>query len=188
VSRVAATGTSASVEWRNGTLGSMSGTSDGSPIRGATPDELDRLRETEREADKMFAEVGIGPFTSDGGEDQLAHAALVLVAGDPPVGFASVQILDGGAHLSLLAVLPSSGRHGIGTALVMAVCDWARSRLVDAVTLTTYRDVPWNAPFYERLGFRSVAELTPGLSQIREDERARGIDRFGPRVVMRKDL
>ena len=49
-----------------------------------------------------------------------------------------------------------------------------------AVTLTTFRDVPWNAPYYERLGFRTLAadEITPGLAAIRAheaDSRARSV-------------
>ena len=43
----------------------------------------------------------------------------------------------------------------------------------DAVTLTTFRDVPWNMPFDERLGFRVIpsAELVHARRAIVEDER-----------------
>src|ERR1700730_11509868 len=122
----------------------------------------------------MFADVGIGPFSEDDAEAHLARAAVVFVTGEPPAGFASVAIVDGAAHLWQLAVLPEAGRRGLGTALVAAVCDWARSGGFHAGTFTTYRDGTWNAPFYERLGFRPLTDLTPGLAVIREHERAIG--------------
>jgi GNAT superfamily N-acetyltransferase len=155
-------------------------------IRTALPAEFERLREIEDAADEMFAPVGIGPFAPS--PDHLRPAAVVLVAGDPPVGFASVHVVDAVAHLWQLAVHPSATRHGYGSALVAAVCNWAVSKRLDAVTLTTFRDVPWNAPFYARLGFRVLDDLTPGLAAIRDEERALGDDNFGPRVAMRKDL
>jgi hypothetical protein len=57
------------------------------------------------------------------------------------------------------------------------------------LTLTTFTHVPWNAPYYERLGFRPLpeAELTPGLVAIRQNEAAHGLDRW-PRLSMRRDL
>lgn len=158
------------------------------PIRVADPLEWDLLRGIEEAADEMFLEVGIGPFQSLEEDNHLATAAVVLVSGNPPNGFACVDVVDGVAHLWQLSVHPASGRRGIGRALVDSVCDWARSSGFRAVTLTTFRDVPWNAPFYSRLGFRILDELPPGLALIREHEKQIGDDDFGPRVAMRKDL
>jgi GNAT superfamily N-acetyltransferase len=160
----------------------------GVKIREARSDELTLLPKIEEESEALFAEAGIGPFTEDDIEGYLAQAAVILVAGDPPVGFACVEIVDDAAHLRQLSVLPSFGRRGIGTALVRAVGEWATSEEYAAVTLTTYRDVPWNGPFYYRQGFRTVSELTPGLAIIRDHEKAIGDDEFGPRVAMRWDL
>ena len=157
-------------------------------IRVADPAEWDRLREIEDAADGMFAEVGIGPFNIVEEDDHLAQAAVVLVYGTPARGFACVDIVDDVAHLWQLSVHPSSGRQGIGRALVGAVCEWASSNGYPAVTLTTFRDVPWNAPFYSRMGFRTLDELPPGLKAIRQHERDLGDDDFGPRIAMRKEL
>ena len=46
-------------------------------------------------------------------------------------------------------------------------------------------DVPWNAPYYARLGFRVLApdQIGDGLRRIRGHEAALGLDRW-PRVVM----
>jgi GNAT superfamily N-acetyltransferase len=157
-------------------------------IRPADPSEWDLLREIEDASDTIFAKVGIGPFKDLEKDDHLATAAAVLVAGRPARGFACVDIVDGVAHLWQLSVHPAYGRQGLGRALIEAVCDWATSNRYPAVTLTTFRDVPWNAPFYTKMGFRVLDELSPGLEAIREHERVLGDDDFGPRVAMRKDL
>ena len=157
-------------------------------VREADPSEWGLLRAIEDAGDEMFLEVGIGPFQSLEEDDHLATAAVVLVSGTPPRGFACVDVVDGVAHLWQLSVHPSWGRQGIGRALIEAVCDWASSNGYPAVTLTTFRDVPWNAPFYSRLGFRTLDEFPPGLAAIREHEKDLGDDDFGPRVAMRREL
>jgi hypothetical protein len=60
--------------------------------------------------------------------------------------------------------------------LVRAVCDWAATQSLP-VTLTTFRDIPWNAPFYARLGFRELQaeELTPALRARVAEEAAHGL-------------
>ncbi len=67
--------------------------------------------------------------------------------------------------------------------------EWATEHGLPAITLTTYSDVPWNGPYYRRLGFRTLAEheLTPALWGIRRAEAARGLDRW-TRAAMRLDL
>jgi hypothetical protein len=60
---------------------------------------------------------------------------------------------------------------------------------LDALTLTTYSEVPWNGPYYERLGFRYLApeEQRCGLRAIRERERQAGLDAW-PRAAMSRVL
>lgn len=128
-------------------------------------------------------------------EDELRRALTeerlwVARAGDTPVGFALAQLPSPGrAHLAEVDVLPSHGRRGLGAALVLAVCDWAARRGCTEVTLTTFRDVPWNMPFYAKLGFVEIpgAELDAALAEIVRDEEARGLSRER-RVVMRRPL
>ena len=85
--------------------------------------------------------------------------------------------------------LVTGASRGLGAALVRAVCETARARGHRAVTLTTFRGVAWNAPFYERLGFRALREdeLPPELSEIFDEEEAAGLAKRH-RVVMRLDL
>jgi GNAT superfamily N-acetyltransferase len=112
----------------------------------------------------------------------------VALADNSPVGFAHVQLIEpGAAHLDELDVHPNHGRRGLGTRLVAAVCEWATSERLERVTLTPTRDVPWNMPFYARLGFEvSPPEaLTPALRVKVHEEERRGLD-SKVRVVMQK--
>ena len=166
----------------------MSGHRTSDEIRVARPEEYETLVAIEEEADTMFLDVGIGPFQRSEEENHLAQAAVVFAVGDPAVGFACVEVVDGAAHIWQLSVHPHAARRGRGTALVDAVCAWAATHGLPAVTLTTFRDVAWNGPFYAKLGFKEIQDLTPGLAAMREHERAIGDDDFGPRIAMRKDL
>jgi GNAT superfamily N-acetyltransferase len=102
----------------------------------------------------------------------------VALAGDVPVGFALVEMLAQDLpHLDEVDVEPSHGRRGLGTALVQAVCEWATATGFSTLTLTTFRDVPWNLPFYARLGFVEVPRdlLRPELALVVSEEAARGL-------------
>ena len=112
----------------------------------------------------------------------------VALVDDVPVGFAHVEVFEPMvAHLIEIDVHPDYGKRGIGTSLVMAVCNSFALAGYAFVTLTTFRDVPWNMPFYAKLGFVEVepAHLSSPLRSIIEDEARRGLDR-SRRVVMRR--
>ena len=103
----------------------------------------------------------------------------VALADDRPVGFAIVEMLDDGLpHLDELDVHPEFMRRGMGTALVRVVCDWTAENGFSEITLTTFRVVSWNMPFYAKMGFELVPEanLRPALRAVVDDETARGLD------------
>lgn len=111
----------------------------------------------------------------------------VAVTGHIPVGFVHVELLPSGApHLEEIDVHPSHGRQGLGRQLVATACDWVARQGHAAITLTTFRDVPFNMSFYARCGFHEVpgAELTPELAAIVKSEAERGLE-AERRVVMR---
>lgn len=112
-----------------------------------------------------------------------------LGQGAQPVGFALATELDGQAHLDEMDVHPDHGRRGIGTRLVHTVIDWATSKCFDALTLVTFRHLPWNAPFYEGLGFECLSEqqMGDGMFELFREEREAGID-LDKRVGMRFEL
>lgn len=166
-------------------------------IRKGRPADFLLLQEVELVAGKLFADVGLGGVT-DGDVTSIddftacEKTGLLWVAADAddaPIGFAFVEIIGGQTHLDELAVHPDHGRRGIGAALVRTAIDWADTNGYAAVTLTTFRDVPWNMPFYERLGFRvlGASELTPALREVVDAETRRGLPPE-KRVVMRYDI
>ena len=106
-----------------------------------------------------------------------------------PVGFAAAILVDGGAHLHQLSVLPAHGRRGLGRALVLQVASWARQEGFAALTLTTFRHLPFNGPFYEGLGFEPipVAQQGPEIKAALAREAASGLDPE-KRIAMRWDL
>src|SRR5580765_1414318 len=99
------------------------------------------------------------------------------------VGFAVAWVVDGEGHLDELAVVPEHGRRGVGRALVDEVLTWSAARGLPSVTLITFRDVPWNGPFYEKLGFKAVTALTPALQAALDQGATWGVPRD---VVMRR--
>jgi ribosomal protein S18 acetylase RimI-like enzyme len=155
----------------------------------ATEADLAYLPAIESAADELFARAGIGPMPSQTVDlAQLRDALVLLVSGDPVVGFAMVDEVDGEAHLEQLSVHPMAARQGLGTELLCAAIEWSARAGYESMTLCTFADVPWNAPFYARHGFHTVHELGPGLAKLRETERGLGLDDVGERVVMRRGL
>ena len=106
------------------------------------------------------------------------------------MGFARLEIVDSHAHLEQLSVHPAHGRRGVGARLLLAACQWAADQGHSIITLCTFGDVPWNAPFYTRHGFRPVPdeELMSGLRALRQREHELGLDALGRRTAMIKTL
>jgi GNAT superfamily N-acetyltransferase len=105
------------------------------------------------------------------------------------VAYLLLDVVAGAGHIEQVSVDPRYGRRGIGRRLIGTAAEWARDQGLDELTLTTFAVVPWNAPYYERLGFTVIAdrEQSPELRGIRNLERARGLDGW-PRVAMRRPI
>lgn len=155
-----------------------------------TPEEFEHLIEVEASADVRFAAFGFGGLTPGTTVEGLANALGVLVVGRPAVGFCHVVDLDHRAHLEGLYVQLHHGGQGIGTALLEGAKELARHAGYTAMTLSTFADVPFNAPFYLRRGFQVLEEAAvgPGLLAVREAEARNGITTLGPRVQLWCDL
>jgi GNAT superfamily N-acetyltransferase len=166
-------------------------------IERAHAGDLAKLPEIERAANELFLGRGLAGVKQEDvtSLEELirAHAdGLLWVAREPggePIGFALLDVVDGAIHLEELDVHPAHGRRGVGRALLEALCAWAERAGHGAVTLTTFREIPWNEAFYASAGFRPLAphELGPGLAGVVRDEAARGLDP-AQRVTMRRDL
>lgn len=85
--------------------------------------------------------------------------SLVAHVGETMAGFLVAQPFSRELHIWEMDVQPRFGRRGIGAGLVRAAQIDARNTGFKALTLTTFRDLAWNAPFYARLGFEEVTAL-----------------------------
>ena len=153
------------------------------------------LRFRDHEAFAAFWALDFSPALFAG---QIANGSLWVAtlpdhgtapASEEPVGFAFTTVIDGVAHLDEIDVHPEASGLGVGSALLERVADEARSMGFPALTLSTLEDVPWNAPYYGRRGFRILApeELTPGLRELLRQE-AESDFPMHLRVIMRKEL
>jgi GNAT superfamily N-acetyltransferase len=160
-------------------------------IRPARPDDLAALPGIERAAAAQFR---MTPYAYLADDDLVStevdltkeYVWVAVDLADQPIGFALVHLLDESVHLHELDVHPDYARQGLGRQLIAMVADWARERGATALTLTTFDDVPWNGPYYARLGFRTLnlTTLSPGLQGVRQAEAEAGLP-MAQRICMR---
>lgn len=163
-------------------------------IRAATDEDIAVLPALQVAAGAAFRGLGMD-VVADGPPPPVVdlHRArttgdlLVAVRQEKVVGFVRTTVLDASLHVVQLSVAPDHQRRGIGRSLMRAAERSAASRGFARMTLTTFRDVPFNGPFYARLGWVELAaeSVTAGLAAEREDGRRAGLDRW-PRIAMGK--
>lgn len=139
---------------------------DGYEITRADSEEVDVLIGVNIAGDTLFADTGLIDSAHLGEHvpaDVFAEAIAgrnVFVAreraGGAIVGFTLTSERGGTLYLDQVSVHPDHGRRGLGRALVARVIEDAKDRGFKRATLSTFRDVPWNGPFYRKLGFREV--------------------------------
>lgn len=165
-------------------------------IRPATPRDLPLLQEIELAAGAAFRSLGMDAVADDDPpriatlEGHRAAGQLWVTSdGDEPVAYLLHLPVDGAEHVEQVSVHPRASRRGLGRELIEHLAGRAARAGRPALTLTTFVEVPWNAPYYARLGFRALSddEVTDGLRAIRRAEAEHGLDRW-PRVCMRREL
>ena len=162
-------------------------------VRLARENELYRLNAIEEAASQLFAntkfalEIDQDTLSIDLLREQQAKDLVWVAVGDRdnPVGFAVVMIMGDRIHLHELSVAPEHGRKGLGTRLIKTITQFAKSSGFTGVTLSTFRDISWNAPFYRKLGFRAMNEKEIGinLQNIRTEEAHNGLP-ISERILM----
>ncbi|KIC70408.1 GNAT family N-acetyltransferase [Kocuria rhizophila] len=163
-------------------------------IRLALSADVLSLPAIEAAAGELFRLIGMPEVADDTLPDteQLTLAASdgrvwVATVDDQVVAYAFAVVRDGSAHLEQVSVHPDHAGQRIGAALINAVASWAHDRGDARLTLTTFADVPWNAPYYRRLGFRPLPDdvLGPQLAAELTAER----ERFtAPRLAMAREV
>ncbi|NYT94676.1 GNAT family N-acetyltransferase [Salinispora sp. H7-4] len=137
-------------------------------IRAARQSELGDLARLEVQAGQLFHTVGMSEIADHAVDRQALRRSqrqgLIWVAeeGDRTVGYVIAAVLDGNAHIEQVSVAPTHARRGIGRRLIAHVERWGRRQGRPATTLTTFRDVPWNGPYYRRLGYRELPNAEIG--------------------------
>ena len=166
-------------------------------IRLARTDEVASLREIENAASELFIGLDLIDETNDPGISpervatliNLGQAWVICTLDDQPVGMALTSEMGGEMHLEEIDVLPAYGRQGLGSRLLKHVCDRALEKGFRSITLSTFRDVPWNGPFYRKHGFCDLDEneWAVYMHGLRVNEIRCGL-RVDARVFMRRYL
>jgi GNAT superfamily N-acetyltransferase len=149
-------------------------------VRQARPEEVGRLQAIQLAAGNSFRDIGMPavadnpplPLESLSGYRRSGRAWVAADEYDEPVGFVVADVLDGRVHIEQVSVHPAHAGQRIGAMLLDHVAAWAAEQDLTGMTLITFRGVPWNAPYYERLGFRELpeAEVSPGLAALKASE------------------
>jgi N-acetylglutamate synthase-like GNAT family acetyltransferase len=167
-------------------------------VRLAVSADVPLLAPLERAAAGRFAAIGLEGIAQGRPTDVAEYRAAiadgrlwVVEQGEGGVvGLAIADRLDGEGYLAEIAVHPDHAGHRLAARMIDAVGAWAAGQGCRRLFLTTFREVPWNRRYYERLGFAVVDEAAvgPELRAKRDAERARGVDRHGPRVCMVREI
>lgn len=163
------------------------------PTRGT---DIDRLKAVERSAATLFRTLpDLTWIADDRTAGPEAHARAVaqglswvaVDTADQPIGFLIAAEADADLHILELSVSAEHQGRGAGRALMAAARQEAEVRAKQALTLTTFSTVPWNAPFYARLGYAALtfAETPAYLRETLAAEAAHGLT---DRVAMRLTL
>lgn len=166
-------------------------------IRLAQEDDIEPMGTIERAADAVFRDIGMAAI-ADGEPMPAGDLRRYQRSGrawvdtnnlGQVVAYLLLDVLDGVPHIEQVSVHPSHAGQGRGRQLIEAAAKWARLEGFSSLTLTTFTDVPWNAPYYAHFGFEviPVGKLSPGLRRIREHEAAMGLDKW-PRTAMQRAL
>lgn len=139
---------------------------DGVTVRRAKAADAALLPAIEHSADALFRRApGLEWIADDAVMSAMDHevaiaAGATWVADDAGVitGFLSGEVSGDALHVSALAVAEAAQGQGIGRQLIDVAAAWAKARGLAALTLTTFREVAWNAPWYTRLGFELLGE------------------------------
>jgi GNAT superfamily N-acetyltransferase len=161
------------------------GLMDGYVIRHAVPADFPILQRIEISAGEPFRTTELAGIADDPPpslealQAHLDHSALwVITLDDQPAGYLAGETLGDLAVIHQVSIRLDHHRRGLGARLIETAVEAARKAGATAMGLTTYRDIPWNGPYYARLGFMEVAgaDVPPALQAMRDQETAAGHD------------
>jgi GNAT superfamily N-acetyltransferase len=135
-------------------------------VRLAKITDAEELMHVGISAVELFRDIPEQAWVADDDSDNYVERYSDLIANtlmwvavdsnDTPVGYLSGEACADAFHVEELCVSLSWQRFGIGRALLAHAAHEARAKNLVALTLTTFRDVPWNESFYRKLGFKTL--------------------------------
>lgn len=143
--------------------------------------DIFRLQEVERAAAELFRGSGLVDIDSMAVVSLTDHTAaietglsLACEVDGRIAGFVIGEWQGEDVYLHELDVDPVFQRRGVGGALVRAFIDLAKAKRARDVYLATFRDPPWNAPFYRKVGFAAVSrdDYLPWMTALEEGQAA----------------
>jgi GNAT superfamily N-acetyltransferase len=154
-------------------------------ISPAAQEDAVAMPDIERSSGEAFRQItDLAWIADDSVTSQARHEELIGLgaawvsrdASNVLTGFLTAEVRDDTLHIWQMSVRSDHQRKGIGRNLIQAAENWARSKQLVALTLTTFRDVPWNAPFYASCGFQDVNPNSyPMLNATLEAEQQAGL-------------
>lgn len=163
-------------------------------IRLASADEIHKVAPLEQAAGEVFRTIGMDAVADD---PPIAESILLQAVEEQRLWFAVEygvlkayllgDFLPQSLHIEQVTVHPDAARRGLGALMIESVSADPRSRERGLITLTSFANVPWNAPYYERIGFLDIAESEwpEGVAEKVAAERESGLAAW-PRVVMQR--
>lgn len=106
-----------------------------------------------------------------------AGTLWIAEADGTPIGYLAASVQHDRLHIDEVDVLRAHQGRGVGRRLLQTAADHARAAGLSRLSLTTFRDVPWNAPFYASFGFREwdPADAPASIRQMLTYEAAKGL-------------
>jgi len=168
-------------------------------IRPADRTDVDTLNNIEDDAAKLFEQLGdrfsgidLSPMSAAFYADVMSQNQITWMAEvrDEPVGFLRAKPIDDMLYCAELSVLRQHQGKRIGERLINTFLDYARTNGFAGVTGLTFEDVPWNGPYYKKMGFDFLTpdQFGPELKAITSSDVERALSKAGNRVVFGKQF
>lgn len=163
-------------------------------IRLGSADEIHKVAPLELAAAEAFREIGMDAVADD---EPLSESVLIQAAEERRFWVAVEygvlkaylvgDFLPQSLHVDQVTVHPDASRRGLGALMIESVSADPRSNERGRITLTSFANVPWNAPYYERIGFVEIAreDWPEGVAEKVDAEQGTSIAAW-PRVVMQR--
>ena len=154
-------------------------------IKAAGTSDFKRIQEIELAAFETLRSAGavLGKAEASSDDELFRYLGdnLLLAAfdaGGEVLGYAGAYAAGTDLHIGEMDVDPRFQRRGVGRSLISAFLAEGGRRKLKAVTLTTDRIAPFNAPFYASMGFRLLQsdDIPERLKAILDSEVSRGFD------------